>query len=448
MNQTLNEQLLDFIHRSPSMFHAIASIRAELDAAGYMPLLETEAWHIEPDGKYYTVRNGSSLIAFQVGRDTQNCSFRIAAAHSDSPVYKIKAAPELKGPEEMLRLNVEAYGGMIDSTWLDRPLSVAGRVLIRNGDAVETRLFCTDRDVVLIPNLAIHFNRDVNKGYAFNRQTDLCPLFSAGKLKEGDFDAMVAGQLGIDPKNLLAKDLFLANRQRGCVWGAAGEFISSPRLDDLQCAFSALRGFLAGERENGVNVFCCFDNEEVGSNTRQGAMSTFLKDCLKRISGCLGLNSEEYARAVASSFLLSADNAHAVHPNHPEKTDAENRCFLNRGIVIKENAAQKYTTDAVSRAIVREICEMSGEPYQLFANRSDMAGGSTLGNLSNIQVSLHAADVGLPQLAMHSSYETAGAEDTASAVNVFRAYYRADLCIENDDKFVLRPSAGLKGDES
>ena len=189
MNQTLNEQLLDFIHRSPSMFHAIASIRAELDAAGYMPLLETEAWHIKPDGKYYTVRNGSSLIAFQVGRDTQNCSFRIAAAHSDSPVYKIKAAPELKGPEEMLRLNVEAYGGMIDSTWLDRPLSVAGRVLVRNGDAVETRLFCTDRDVVLIPNLAIHFNRDVNKGYAFNRQTDLCIPGTNSTVKKIAFSA-------------------------------------------------------------------------------------------------------------------------------------------------------------------------------------------------------------------------------------------------------------------
>ena len=302
--------------------------------------------------------------------------------------------------------------------------------------------------MVLIPNLAIHFNREVNNGYAFNRQTDLCPLFTAGALKEGDFDRMIADKLGTEPENLLAKDLFLVNRQRGCIWGAAEEFISSPRLDDLQCAFATLEGFLAAERKSGINLFCCFDNEEVGSNTRQGAKSTFLKDCLRRINGCLGFDEERYCRAVASSFLLSADNAHAVHPNHPEKTDAENRCFLNHGLVIKENAAQKYTTDAMSRAVIREICARAGEPYQQFANRSDLAGGSTLGNLSNIQVSLHAVDVGLPQLAMHSCYETAGAEDTGSAVRVFTEYFRTDIRIEDDERFVIQPCFEEKGENS
>ena len=445
MDNKLNESLLDFIHCSPSVFHAVASIRGKLEAAGFHALLETEAWHLKPGGKYYVTRNGSSIIAFKINEELEEYSFRISAAHSDSPSFKIKAVPELKGPGEMLRLNVEAYGGMIDSTWLDRPLSIAGRVFVRNGSSVESRLFCTKKDVVLIPNLAIHFNREVNKGYAFNRQIDLCPLFSAGELKEGDFDRIVASGLGVDTENLLAKDLFLVNRQRGCIWGAADEFISSPRLDDLQCAFTTLQGFLEAERKTGVNVFCCFDNEEVGSNTRQGAMSTFLKDSLERISTCLGFDAEQYRRAVATSFLLSADNAHAVHPNHPEKTDEMNRCFLNGGLVIKENAAQKYTTDAMSRAFIQEICSCVGEPCQRFANRSDMTGGSTLGNLSNTQVSLHAADVGLPQLAMHSCCETAGAKDTQSAVRVFTEYFRADLHIENDETFVLQPFAGERG---
>ena len=446
MDTEISEKLLDFIHCSPSVFHAVATIRERLEAAGFRLLSETEAWHLEPGGKYCTTRNGSSIIAFKVGEDLTDYSFRISAAHSDSPSFKIKAVPEIKGPGEMIRLNVEAYGGMIDSSWFDRPLSVAGRVFVRNGKTVESRLFCTEKDVVLIPNLAIHFNREVNNGYAFNRQTDLCPLFTAGALKEGDFDRMVAAALGTEPENLLAKDLFLVNRQRGCIWGAAGEFISSPRLDDLQCAFATLEGFLAAEREGGINLFCCFDNEEVGSNTRQGAKSTFLKDCLRRINGCFGFSEEQYCRAVASSFLLSADNAHAVHPNHPEKTDAENRSFLNHGLVIKENAAQKYTTDAMSRAVIREICTRAGEPYQQFANRSDLAGGSTLGNLSNIQVSLHAVDVGLPQLAMHSCYETAGVKDTYSAVRVFTEYFRTDIRIENDERFVIQPCFGGEGE--
>ena len=447
MDTEISEKLLDFIHCSPSVFHAVATIREKLEADGFHLLSETEAWNLETGGKYCVTRNGSSIIAFKVGEDLTDYSFRISAAHSDSPSFKIKAVPEIKGPGEMIRLNVEAYGGMIDSSWLDRPLSVAGRVFVRNGKTVESRLFCTEKDVVLIPNLAIHFNREVNNGYAFNRQTDLCPLFTAGALKEGDFDRMVADALGTEPENLLAKDLFLVNRQRGCIWGAAGEFISSPRLDDLQCAFATLEGFLAAERKGGINLFCCFDNEEVGSNTRQGAKSTFLKDCLRRINGCLGFSEEQYCRAVASSFLLSADNAHAVHPNHPEKTDAENRSFLNHGLVIKENAAQKYTTDAMSRAVIREICTRAGEPYQQFANRSDLAGGSTLGNLSNIQVSLHAVDVGLPQLAMHSCYETAGVKDTDSAVRVFTEYFRTDIKIENDERFVIQPCFGGEGEK-
>ena len=434
----INDQLLDFIARSPTAFHAAETICTMLDAAGFQALREKDVWAIRPGGRYYTVRNGSSVIAFRVGEEQGELCFRIAAAHGDSPMFKIKSSPVLSGLEGYVRLNVEAYGGMIDSTWLDRPLGIAGRVFVKTEQGARARLFASESDVVLIPNLAFHFNREVNSGYAFNRQVDLCPLFSAGACGAAGFDAFLADGLGVAPEDILSRDLFVVNRQRGLVWGAAEEFLSAPRLDDLQCAFAALKGFLASRPACGISVYCCFDNEEVGSRTRQGALSTFLKDSLTRLSAVLGCSMEEYQRAVASSFLLSADNAHAVHPNHPEKTDAENRCFLNQGIVLKENASQKYTTDALSRAIVKEICSRAGENVQLFANRSDLAGGSTLGNLSNAQVSLHAADVGLPQLAMHSCFETAGARDTASAVNVFTEYYSCDLQIDEAEGFTIR----------
>ncbi len=433
----LLEELLDFIAASPTMFHAAASIRKELDRAGFQPLREKDAWLLEPGGKYYTVRNGSSIIAFRIGEGEEKSGFRISAAHSDSPMFKLKSAPELSGPENYLRLNVEGYGGMIDSAWLDRPLGIAGRVFVRTEKGAEARLFTSRKDVVLIPSLAIHFNREVNKGFAFNHQVDLCPLFSAGALKAGDFDAFLAEELGVSAEAVISKELFITNLQRGCVWGAADEFISSPRLDDLECAFTTLKGFLKAESTHGISVYCCFDNEEVGSGTRQGAKSTFLKDCLQRICASLGFGTEGFYRTVASSFLLSADNAHAVHPNHPEKTDIGNRCFLNKGLVLKENAAQKYTTDALSRAIVMEICKRVQEPVQIFANRSDTPGGSTLGNLSNQQVSLPAADVGLPQLAMHSCFETGGTEDVRSAVKIFTEYFQTDLKIEGADFFAI-----------
>ena len=425
-----NKELLKYISDAPSIFHAAAASAAMLEEAGYRYLREADRWEIAPGGRYYTMRNASSVIAFTVAKEISNYKFRIAASHSDSPTYKIKAVPALSGPEGYVRLNVEAYGGMIDFTWLDRPLGMAGRVFVKNGQRVEARLYRAD-NVLLIPSLAIHMNREVNKGMAFNRQVDLCPLFSAGALKAEDFTAFLATGLGVDKEEIVSFDLYLVNMQEGLIWGAAEEFISSPKLDDLQCAFTTLKGLLAAQPTDGVNVWCCFDNEEVGSNTRQGAMSTFLKECLKHINAALGYDEEDYYRAVAGSFLVSADNAHAVHPNHPEKTDAENKCALNKGIVIKENASQKYTTDAMARAAMKAVCALAGQPCQVFANRSDAAGGSTLGNLSNTQVSLHAVDVGLPQLAMHSAYETAGAEDTYSAIRVFEKYYSA--AIEMDE---------------
>lgn len=435
--------LCDFIRACPSAFHACAAICARLDAAGFARLAEGEAWRVLPGGRYYTTRNNSSVIAFTVGEDLSDYHFQVAAAHGDSPVFKVKAAPELCGPGGYLRLDVEAYGGMIDHTWLDRPLGVAGRALVRergaSGTRVVSRLVDTARDVALIPSVAIHLDRESGRSPQLNRAVDLCALFSAGDLSAGAFDRMVASELGVEPADVLARDLFLYNRQQPAVWGAAGEFVSAPKLDDLACAYAALEGFLAaGINPAQVNVYACFDNEEVGSNTKQGAESTFLRDVLSRANAALGKSDEELARAVAASFLVSCDNAHACHPNHPEKHDEANRCWLNGGIVVKEAANQHYCTDAFSRAVFLAVLDAEGIPHQAFANRSDMAGGGTLGNLSNIQVSMHGVDVGLPQLAMHSCYETAGARDVALGARALEAFFAADIAIDGADAFELR----------
>lgn len=436
MNNVSNE-LIQFIQSSPSMFHSIDTIRKELESAGFTYLPEASKWNVEKGHDYYTIRNHSSIIAFRVGHELDNYHFQMCASHSDSPTYKVKTVPELAGPNEYLRLDVEAYGGMIDNTWFDRPLSVAGRVLVQEGNTVTSKLLYIDKDILLIPNVAIHFNREVNNGYKYNRQVDLCPLFSAGEMKKGAFDQMVADELGVEVSQILGKDLFLVCRQPGTVWGYKDEFISSPKLDDLQCAFVSLKAFLNARNEHGVNVYCCFDNEEVGSNTKQGAMSTFLYDVLQRLNGALGMDSEDYYRAVAKSFLVSCDNAHAVHPNHPEKTDAVNCTVLNKGIVLKESANQKYTTDAFSRAVFTKVCNEANVPVQTFANRSDILGGSTLGNLSNTQVSVHAVDFGLAQLAMHSTYETAGVKDTQYAIDALEHFYNSNIDIDEANKVVF-----------
>lgn len=427
----VSKELLQFIQDSPSMFHSIKTIQTYLDKADFIYLPEEEKWNLEKGKNYYTIRNHSSIIAFKVGEQLDDYHFQMCASHSDSPTYKIKSVPELKGQGDYIKLDVEGYGGMIDSTWFDKPLTVAGRVLVREGNAIQNKLLYIDEDLLLIPNVAIHMNRDVNNGYKFNKQVDLCPLFSAGEAKIGDFKKMIAEKAGVKEEDLLGMDLFLVNRQRPCIWGYKQEFISSGKLDDLQCAFVTLKALLESHNPHDISVYACFDNEEVGSNTKQGAMSTFLKDTLKRINYALGKDSEAYYRAIAKSFLVSADNAHAVHPNHPEKTDTVNCAYMNKGLVIKESANQKYTTDAFSRSVLMQICATSHTPYQTFANRSDMVGGSTLGNLSNTQVSVHAVDIGLPQLSMHSSYETAGVKDTATTIETLKHYYSTNIKITN-----------------
>lgn len=404
------EKLLDFIEKSPTAFQAVDEMQKRLTENGFEVLSEKEYWKLVPGGKYLVTRNNSALIAFCIP-EKESRVFHIMASHSDSPSFKIKENPEIKVDNSYVKLNVEKYGGMLMAPWFDRPLSVAGRVIIRRNGGLKEKLVNIKRDLVMIPNLAIHMNREANNGVSYNPQKDLLPLFAAGNTDRTLLE-IIAEQTGVKKEDIISHDLFLYNRMLGTIWGADKEFVSSARLDDLQCAFASMEGLLRAQNHGSIAVHCVMDNEEVGSGTKQGAASTFLKDTLLRINMGLGRTYEEYLMTLAGSFMVSADNAHALHPNYTDKTDPTNHPVLNKGIVIKFNANQKYCTDAVSAAIFKELCTKAGVPYQTFVNRSDIAGGSTLGNISNTQVPMNTVDIGLPQLAMHSPYETAGVKDT------------------------------------
>lgn len=439
-SRKINRELLEFLDNSPTGFHAVANMKAMLEQAGFKRLLEGQAWTLKGGKGYYVTRNDSALIAFRIpGKGFSG--FQIMASHSDSPALKIKENAEIEVEKRYVKLNVERYGGLLCAPWMDRPLSVAGRVVVRTGQGVATKLVNVDRDLLIIPNLAIHMNRKANEGYEFNAQKDMLPLFCGGTAG-GGFLKLIAEAAGVEEKDILDTDLFLYNRMKGTVLGLDGEFIAAPRLDDLQCAFASLKGFLAAEPNGSAAVHCVLDNEEVGSGTKQGAGSTFLRDVLRRINTAMGRSEEEYLMALASSFMVSADNAHSVHPNHPDKADPTNRPFMNGGIVVKYSANQKYTTDAISGAVFKAICERAKVPCQVFFNRSDMIGGSTLGNISNSQVALNTVDIGLPQLAMHSCYETAGGKDTAYLVRAARELYSSSLCGNGDGEYRIAWAEG------
>ena len=413
--------LLDFIHNSPTAFHVVDNLTKLLE--GFTPLSEGEEWALESGKGYYVTRNGSSLIAFRLPEGELK-GFHIAAAHSDSPVFKIKPQPEIR-ERGYVKLNVEKYGGMLCAPWLDRPLSVAGRLVVREGEGMAVKLVNVDRDLAIIPNLAIHMNRSVNEGMAYNPQTDLLPIYALGE--EESFLSLIANEAGVQEQDILDYDLYLYNRMGGSIWGAKGEFISSRSLDDLQCAWPLVKGLALAEKSRHWGAVCCvFDNEEVGSASRQGAASTFLPDVIERICDALGLGVQQSKAVISRSFLISADNAHAVHPNHPEKADPTNQPKLNEGIVIKYNAALRYTTDALSSARFKLLCEKAGVSVQSYTNRSDIPGGSTLGCIALRKLGVSTVDIGLAQLAMHSPYETAGVQDTESLLRVMEHYYGAE----------------------
>lgn len=429
------KQLFKFIENSPSCFHAIKTITEELKNEGFVEIKEKDTWQIEQGKKYYVTRNLSSVIAFKIPQNDFK-SFNIVASHSDSPTFKIKANAEIEVKNKYVKLNTEKYGGMICSTWFDRPLSIAGRILVKENNAVKTHLVNIDKDLVIIPNLAIHMNREVNDGYTYNAQIDMLPLYGDNSSK-GSLMKTIAKEAEVEEESILDTDLFLYNRMNGTKIGSNEEYISSPRLDDLECAFTSLSAFLSENTSNSASVYCVFDNEEVGSGTKHGADSTFLYDVLRRINISLGKTEEDYYRLISSSFMVSADNAHALHPNYTDKSDLTNKVYMNDGIVIKYNANQKYTTDAVSASIFKTICDSVDVPYQTFTNRSDILGGSTLGNISNAHVSLNTIDIGLAQLAMHSTYETAGAKDVTYMIDAIKAFYNTSIEQVEDGQYIV-----------
>ena len=419
-NQSITEAMLQFIEESPTAFHAAANVEALLLENGFEKLENLAEGALVPGGSYYTMQNGSAVLAVKIPENPAK-GFRIAASHSDSPSLKIKENPEMV-ENGYVKLNVELYGGALLAPWFDRPLSVAGRVIVKENGQICEKLVTVDKDMLMIPNLAIHMNREANSGYKYNVQKDLLPLYGLESAK-GTFFKTVAEAAGVAEEEILGHDLFLYNRMPGTIWGGEEEFVSAPRLDDLQCAFSSMEGLIAGKNEKSICVHMVMDNEEVGSGTKQGAASTFLRDTLLRINLGLGRSYEDYLISLAKSFMISADNAHAIHPNYPEKADPVNRPHINGGIAVKYNANQKYCTDGISAAMFKDLCKEAGVACQVYVNRSDVAGGSTLGNISNTQVALNTVDIGLPQLAMHSPYETAGVKDTCDFVKLAEVFY-------------------------
>ncbi len=416
----ISRDLIHFIAKSPSTFHAVRGIKAALLYAGFTEIREEDTWQIEKGGKYVVTRNGSALMAFTVPQEGAE-AFHITASHCDSPTFKIKEDPEIAdGP--YVKLNVEGYGGMIMSTWLDRPLSVAGRLLVTENGHLAEKLVAIDGTMLVIPSVAIHMDRSVNQHKEWKVQKDMLPLYGMTGAKTPFMD-VIAAAAKVKAEDILAHDLILYSRVPAAIWGEEREFISSPKLDDLQCAFACFRGFTQGEKEKYISVYALFDNEEVGSATSQGAGSTFLANTLERLARSLGYSYDETMAMIARSFMISADNAHSVHPNYPEYADPVNRPVINGGIVIKYSAAQKYATNAFSAAYFKKLCKDHDIPTQAFTNHSDNPGGSTLGNISNTVIAMPTVDIGLPQLAMHSSYETAGVKDTAYLVDAVTKFY-------------------------
>ncbi len=428
MRHTIDD-LMNFLEESHSPFHSVASARARLDEAGFQSLEECGVWALKAGKNYYTTRNQSSIIAFRMP-SAPLTGWRMTASHSDSPSYRIKleAQPD-KNASGLTRVWVEGYGGMIAGSWLDRPLSAAGRVLVDAEDGLQSRLVYFDRDLLVIPSLAIHMDRTINSSRELNPKRDMQPIFGG----EGcpDLKKLLAEELGVTPEQILGADLTLCPRQKPVLLGAEQEFICSPRLDDLECAWGTFQGFLDVLPPAGVAaVWCMFDNEEVGSGTRQGAVSTFLPDVMARMESALSVSPEQHYAALANSLLMSADNAHAIHPNYADKADPVSPVKVNGGIVLKYNASQKYTTTALTGTLLTQLCKRADVPVQVFTNRADMPGGSTLGNLLSAQVSVPMMDVGLPQLAMHACVETAGSKDPDYLFRASRSFYEAEItCI-------------------
>ncbi len=429
------KELIKFISASPTAFHAVDEISSRLNAAGFELLSEAKRPTLVPGGSYYLTRNGSSIIAFRLPKSEPK-GMLITASHTDSPTFKLKYNSAFGGAGGTLKLNTERYGGTILSSWFDRPLSIAGRAVFRTSNGIATKTITLDKDLAIIPNVAIHQNRTINDGYKYNPACDTYPLIGEVE-SQSLLEQYVAEAAGCAVEDLLGSDLYLYNRTPGTILGLNEEFFAAPRIDNLQCAFASLTAFLDVTPNEHIQMLAVFDNEETGSSSRQGAASTFLTDTVDLIGEALQMSAAEQHRLLPSSMMISADNGHAIHPNHPELSDSMNAPKMNHGVVIKYNANQRYTTDALSAAFFREICRKAGVETQVFANRSDMAGGSTLGNISNTKLALNTVDIGLAQLAMHSCYETAGTADTLSMICALKEFYSTTIRALSDGNYEI-----------
>lgn len=423
------QELIDFIYKSPTAFHAVDNVKESLKADGFIELKEEEKWNLKKSGKYYTTKNDSALIAFTVGEgQVEEEGFKIVGAHTDSPTFRVKPNGEIISEGNYLKLNTEVYGGLIRSTWMDRPLSIAGRLVVKGENPLYpiTKLVNIKKPILIIPSLAIHMNREANSGGELNLQKDTLPLVAmiTDELeKDNVLLKTLSKELNIPQEDIIDFDLFLYEFEKGSIVGLNQEFISAGRLDDLQMVHAGIEAIKKAPITKGINVMVCFDNEEVGSSTKQGADSNMLANVLERIVLCLGKEKEDFFRALSKSFIISADNAHAVHPNSPEKADPTNRPIINKGPVIKINANCAYTSDADSSAVYETICMMEQVPVQRFVNRSDSRGGSTIGPISSTHINIRSVDIGNPTLAMHSIRELAGVKDHTYVTKSFVRFY-------------------------
>ena len=430
--ESINKLLLDLFNNSYNEYFAISNIKKLLDENGFVCLLENEKYEISLGKSYYILRDGSSIIAFKVPEKLDELYFKIVASHSDSPILKIKENPTVI-ENGYNKLKVEKYGGMIVSSWLDKPLGIAGRVCYKNGNAITTRLVNFPTNLI-IPNVAIHQNRDINNGFIYNPQIDLLPILGLGN---NDLFKELLDSTRNNGEEILSYDLNLYNKEKAVLGGINNEFIYSPKEDNLVSAYISILSLISSISYDGISLGVVFNNEEVGSSSLNGADSDFLATNLKRISKSLGFSNDELSRALVKSYLVSLDNAHAIHPNHPEMSDNKNNCLINEGVVIKHNSNMLYTSEAISTAIIKLIASKENISLQTFFNRADARGGSTLGNISLTHVSIRSVDLGIPQLAMHSNYEVMGSKDTINAYKLLKALFNSKIKIEGENVTII-----------
>lgn len=434
MKNQLNDELIAFLNESHNEYLAANAIRNILSESGFKEIKENETWNLKENSKYFFLRNGNSLVAFITPYRLNKSDFyyKIISSHLDSPALKLKENPAVS-INFYEKWKVEVYGGLINSTYVDRPLGLAGRLIVKTKYGLETRIVDTKKAVAIIPNVAIHQIRNINNGFIYNPQVDLLPLAGTSE-KAHYFDEIVSSFLK-DDEEIVSYDLYLYNFDRAQYVGFNDDLICGQKEDDLSSAFLSLKALIDSEtnyNESGIKIAAFFNNEETGSLSFSGADSDLLKSTLRRIALSFNAKESEYFAAIKKSFVLSADNGHAIHPNHPEMSDDKNLCLLNKGILLKFNSNMAYTSDAFTSAFVKTLCKDNNIPYQVFFNRSDVRGGSTLGNISISQESILTADIGMPQLAMHSSFETIGSEDTKHMFNLMSSFYKTVFKIDND----------------